>query len=117
MPLLISWLSLSLALFVTSLLVPGFRIAGPRGALVVGAVFGVLHWGIGWLIFVIIGISTLLVGFIFAFVTKWIVTAIVLKITDALSDSLSIDRFSTALVASAVLSLVSTAEGWLLRLR
>jgi putative membrane protein len=115
MQLLISWLSLSLALFVTSLLVPGFRIAGPKGALVVGAVFGVLNWAIGWLLFGIIGISTLFIGFIFAFVTWWIVNAIILKITDALSDSLSIDRFSTALVASAVLSLVSAVERWLLR--
>lgn len=115
MQLLISWLSLSLALFVTSLLVPGFRIAGPKGALVVGAVFGVLNWAIGWLLFGIIGISTLFIGFIFAFVTWWIVNAIILKITDALSDNLSIDRFSTALVASAVLSLVSAVERWLLR--
>jgi putative membrane protein len=115
MQLLISWLSLSLALFVTSLFVPGFRIDGPKGALVVGAVFGVLNWGIGWLLFGIIGLSTLLIGFIFAFVTWWIVNAILLKMTDALSNSLSIDRFSTALIASAVLSLVSTVERWLLR--
>ncbi|HVW27615.1 MAG TPA: phage holin family protein [Polyangiaceae bacterium] len=115
MPLLISWLSLSLALYVTSLLVPGFRIEGPKGALVVGALFGVLNWGIGWLLFGIIGISTLFIGFIFAFVTWWIVGAILLKLTDALSNSLSIDRFSTALVASAVLSLVSAVERWLFR--
>jgi len=115
MHIVISWLSLSLALFVTSLLVPGFRIDGPKGALAVGAVFGVLNWGIGWLLFGIIGVSTLFIGFVFAFVTWWIVNAILLKITDALSNSLSIDRFSTALVASAVLSLVSAAERWLLR--
>jgi putative membrane protein len=115
MQLLISWLSLSLALFVTSLIVPGFRIAGPKGALIVGAVFGILNWAIGWFLFGIIGISTLFIGFIFAFVTWWIVNAIILKITDALSDSLSIDRFSTALIASAVLSLVSAVERWLLR--
>ena len=115
MPLIISWLSLSLALYVTSLLVPGFRIEGPKGALVVGALFGVLNWGIGWLLFGIIGISTLFIGFVFAFVTWWVVNAILLKMTDALSNSLSIDRFSTALVASAVLSLVSAVERWLLR--
>ena len=115
MHILISWVTLSLALFVTSLLVPGFRIAGLKGALVVGAVFGVLNFAIGWLLFGIIGISTLFIGFIFSFVTRWIVNAILLKITDALSDSLSVDGFGTALVASAVLSLVSAVEMWLLR--
>ena len=115
MHLLISWLGLALGLWVTALLVPGFRLNGFRGALVVAAVFGVLHWAIGWLLFVVIGFSTLFIGFVFAFVTWWIVSAIVLKLTDALTDSLSIDRFSTALVASAVLSLVSLVGQFLVR--
>ena len=115
MHLLVSWLSLSLALFVTSLVVPGFRIDGFKGALVVGAVFGVLNFAIGWLLFGIIGFSTLFIGFIFAFVTRWIVDAILLKLTDAFTDSLSIDGFPTALIASAVLSLVSAVESWLFR--
>jgi putative membrane protein len=113
MQLLANWLSLSVTLFITSLIVPGFRISGLTGSLVVGAIFGVLNWGIGWLIFGLIGISTLLIGFLFAFVTRWIVNAILLKLTDAFTDHMSIDGFGTALVASAVLSLVSSVLSWL----
>jgi putative membrane protein len=115
MQLIISWLGLSLGLWVTAMLVPGFRVNGVRGALVVGAVFGVLHWAIGWLLFVVIGFSTLLLGFVFAFITWWIVSAILLKLTDAMTDNLSIDRFSTALIASGVLSLVSLVGRFLFR--
>jgi putative membrane protein len=107
MPLLVSWLGLSFGLWLTALLVPGFKIEGVKGALVVGAVFGLLHWAIGWLIFTVIGIGTLFLGFVFAFLTRWVVTAIVLKMADALTESLSIDSFRTALVGSAVLSVLS----------
>jgi putative membrane protein len=113
MQLLASWLSLSVALWVTALLVPGFRLNGIRGALVVGAVLGVLSWALGKALFVLIGFATLFVGFIFAFITRWIVMAILLKLTDALTESLSIAGFGTALVASAVLSIVGTIGQWL----
>jgi putative membrane protein len=113
MQLLASWLSLSLALYVTALIVPGFRISGVKGALVVGAVFGVLNWALGSLLFGLIVFSTLFIGYLLAFVTWWIVNAILLKLTDAFTDSLSVDGFGAALVASAVLSLVSAVGRWL----
>lgn len=113
--LLISWLVLAFGLWITSFLVPGFRVDGFKGALVVGAVFGVIHFFIGWLLFTAIGFGTLLIGFVFAFITRWIVTAIVLQITDAVTDSLSIDNFRTALVGAAVLSFLSAGEQFLLR--
>jgi putative membrane protein len=115
MQLLASWLSLSVTLYITALIVPGFRISGIRGALVVGAIFGLLNWAIGWFIFGLIGISTLLIGFLFAFVTRWIVNAILLKLTDAFTDHMDVDGFGTALIASAVLSLVSAVLTWLFR--
>lgn len=111
--LLISWLVLAFGLWITSALVPGFRVDGFKGALIVGAVFGVLHFFIGWLLFVAIGVGTLFLGFIFAFITRWIVSAIVLQITDALTDSLSIDNFRTALLGAAVLALLSAGQNFL----
>ena len=113
MHLLISWLVLSFGLWITSALIPGFRIDGFKGALIGGAVFGVLHFFVGWLLFTIIGIGTLFVGFIFSFVTKWIVSAIVLQLTDAVTDSVSIDNFRIALAAAAVLAFLSTGQNML----
>jgi putative membrane protein len=110
MHLLISWLVLSFGIWITSALVPGFRIDGFKGALIVGAVFGILHFLIGWLLFTLIGIGTLFVGFVFSFVTKWVVSAIVLQITNAMTDSLTIDNFRIALAAAAVLAFLSTGQ-------
>lgn len=114
MGLLSSWLTASLGLWLTALLVPGFEVKGVKGALVVGAVFGLLHYAIGWFLFVVIGLGTLFLGFVFAFITWWIVSAILLKVTDALTESLKIDGFRTALVASAVLSVLSALREYLL---
>jgi putative membrane protein len=113
MYLLASWLSLSLTLFVTGMVVPGFRVNGMRGALIVGAIFGVLLWALSGPLYALIGVSTLFIGFIFSFITKLIVSAILLKLTDALSDNLTIDDFGSALIAAVVLSLVSSIGGWL----
>lgn len=111
--LLISWLVLAFGLWITGALVPGFRVDGFKGALVAGAVFGVLHYAIGWFLFVVIGFGTLFLGFIFAFITKWIVSAIVLQIADAVTDSLSVENFRTALVAAAVLAFLSAGQNLL----
>lgn len=111
MHLIVSWLTLSLGLYVTAMLVPGFEVRnGFRGALLVGALFGALHFAIGWFLFVLIGIGTLFIGFVFAFLTRWIVTAIVLKLVDSLSETLVINRFRTALVGSAVLGIFSAVS-------
>jgi putative membrane protein len=108
MHLIITWLVLSLAVWVTSLVVPGFKVRGFGGALAVAAIFGVLNWLIGWLLFVVIGLGTLGLGFLLAFLTRWIVNAILLEITDALSDKLEIRSFGWALIAALVMSLVGT---------
>jgi putative membrane protein len=43
---------------------------------------------------------------VFAFVTRWLVTAILLKITDAFSDNLTIRSFGTALIASGAITVL-----------
>ena len=113
MHLVLSWVGLSAGFWLTAQLVDGFRVNGVKGALVASAVFGILHHAIGWLIFTVIGLGTLFLGFVFAFVTRWIVSAILLRLTDRLTQSLEIDRFRTALVASAVLSVLSALGDWL----
>jgi hypothetical protein len=50
-------------------------------------------------LFVAIGFGTLGLGFLLAFITRWLVDAIVLKIVDALSRSLEIVSFGRAFLA------------------
>lgn len=106
---LASWLLLSLAFWLTSQLLSGFHVSGFWGAIKVAALFGVLNWLLGWFIFTVLGIATLGIGFLFAFITRWIVSAIVLKLTDALSSSLSIVSFGRALLGALIMSALGTA--------
>jgi putative membrane protein len=114
---LISWLILGGAFYLTAELLPGFEVkGGARGALLVAALFGAVNWLIGWLLFVIIGIASLGIGFLLAFLTRWLVNAILLKVVDAVSDTLHIRSFGTALVAALIISLVGTVGQWLVRM-
>ena len=62
---LLSWLILSVAFYVTAALLPGFELrGGARGAALVAALFGVVNWLIGWLLFVILGVVSLGLGFL-----------------------------------------------------
>lgn len=113
MSILISWLILSAIVWLTAVIVPGFSVRGIGGALLTAALFGALHWAIGWFFFVVIGIATLGLGFLLAFITRWIVSAIVLKIVDALTDRLTIVSFGRALLAAAVMAGLGTVAEWL----
>lgn len=115
MGLILSWLVLSLSVWVTAALLPGFEVRGGAwGIIKVAALFGLLNWLIGWLIFFLIGIGTLGLGFLFTFLTRWLVSAILLKIVDALSSSLKIESFGRALLAAMLMSAIGTAAEWAL---
>jgi len=103
--LILSWLVLSLAFWLTAKLVPGFRVAGLWDAIVVAAIFGVVNFLLGTLLYYVIGIATLGIGLLLSLITHWFVNAILLKITDALTHRLEVRSFGTALVAALVMSL------------
>ncbi len=116
MAIVISWLVLSVAVWVTARLVPGFEVKGGAvGALVVGALFGVLHWALAKLLFALFVVGTLGLGYLLAFVTRWVVSAVLLKLADALSDKLNIRSWGTALVGAAVMSLIAALGDALIR--
>lgn len=103
---LFSWLLLSVAVWFVARLVPGVEIRGAWGSVVVAGLFGLINTLIGWLLFVVIGVATVGLGFLLGFVTRWIVNAIVLKIVDAATDKLTIDGFGRALWASLAMSII-----------
>ena len=116
MEILLSWLVMSIAVWLTAVLLPGFEVRGFGGAIVVAAVFGLLNWLLGWLQFVVIGLSTLGIGFLLANHTRWLVMALLLKLTDALLDSLKIRSLGMAFIGAAVMSLLGTAGQWAVHL-
>ena len=108
MRLLLSWLVLSISVWGTAAILPGFRVAGFGGAVKVAALFGILNWLLGRFIFVVLGIATLGIGFLLAFITRWIVMALLLKFADSLSSSIKIDGFGTAILGALLMSGIGT---------
>jgi putative membrane protein len=115
MSLLLSWLILSLAVWVTAMVLPGFHVKSFGSAIVVAAMFGVLNFLLGWLLFAVFTIATLGLAWLLAFITRWIINAIMLKLTDALTDRLTIDGFRWALIGALMMSALGTAGEWLVR--
>jgi putative membrane protein len=108
MSILVSWLILSIAFWVTAQLLPGFQIEGFKGAIVAAALFGLLNALLGWLLTLGIIVATLGVGWIFLFVTRWFVNAILLKIVAVFTDKLTIKNFGTAFVAGLIITAIGS---------
>jgi putative membrane protein len=115
MNLILSWLILSLAVWVTSTILPGFHVKSPSSAFLVAAIFGLLNFLLGWLLFAVFTVATLGIAWLLAFITRWIINAILLVITDKLTDHLKIDGFGWALGGALVMSLVGTLGEWIVR--
>jgi putative membrane protein len=115
MSLILSWLILSLAVWVTDAVLPGFHIKNAKSALLVAAIFGVLNFLLGWLLFAFFTVATLGIAWLLAFITRWIINAILLVITDKLTDHLKIDGFGWALGGALMMSLIGTLGEWVVR--
>jgi putative membrane protein len=113
--LFVQWIISAAAIWITAQVLPGFKIEGFGAALLAAAVFGVVNFFIGWFFYVLIGIGTLGLGFLLSVVTKTIVTAIVLKITDSVMSSFHIRSFGVAVVAAIIMALLSSLAEYMLR--
>lgn len=109
MDILIDWLILTVAVWMTAAILPGVHVKSFGSAFGVAAIFGLLSWALGWLLWTVFAIGTLGLAVLLAFITRWIIYAILLTITDKLSDSLKIDSFGWAVGAGAMMSILGTA--------
>lgn len=115
MDLLLSWLILSFAVWITAAVLPGFHVKSFGSALLVAAIFGSLNFLLGWLLFAVFTVATLGIAWLLAFITRWIIDSILLILTDRLTNHLSIDSFAWALGGALMMSLIGTAGQMLLR--
>jgi putative membrane protein len=115
MGLLLSWLILSFAVWVTAVVLPGFHVKSFGSAVLVAAIFGILNFLLGWLLFAIFTIATLGLAWLLAFITRWIINAILLVLTDRLTDHLTIDSFGWALGGALMMSVIGTLGEMLVR--
>lgn len=108
MHLLLTWLVLAIAVWLTAAVLPGFKVTGFWGAIKAAAVIGTLNFLLGWLIFVVFGVVTLGIGFLLASVTRWFVLAVILRMSDKLSSSIRIDGFGTALIGALLMTVLGS---------
>ena len=113
MSLLIRWAVLGVAFAVTASLLGGVDVSGGFwGYVWVSALFGIVNAIVGTIVRILTFPLTLLTLGLFLIV----VNALMLKLTDALTDRLTIDEFWwTAIWAAIILSLVSVVLGSLLK--
>jgi putative membrane protein len=112
MHLLLSWVILSVAVWATASVLPGFHVKDFKGAVIVSAIFGLLNFFLGWLLFLMFTVVTLGIAWLLAFITRWLINALLLMLTDRLSEHLKIDSFGWALGGAFVISAVATVLGW-----
>jgi putative membrane protein len=115
--LLIRWAVLALAFAVTAWLLNGVDVSGGFwGYVWIALLFGVVNAVVGTILRILTLPLTLLTLGLFLIV----INALMLELTDAISDTLTIDEFWwTAIWAAIILSLVSVIieaiVGWLIR--
>lgn len=114
MTLILNWLILSIAVWITAAILPGFHVKNFKSALLVSAIFGILNFLLGWLFFTVFTVLTLGIAWLLAFITRWIIDAIVLKITDRMTDHLTIDSFGWALLGALMMAALGTLGQWAL---
>jgi putative membrane protein len=115
MGLILSWLILSVAVWATAAVLPGFHVRDFKGAVIVAALFGLLNFLLGWLLFVVFTVATLGLAWLLGFITRWIINALLLMLTDRLSDHLKIDSFAWALGGALVISAIASVLQFVLR--
>lgn len=115
MGLLLSWLILSFAVWLTAMVLPGFHVKGFGDAILVALFVGLLNFLLGWLFFVVFTIATLGIAYLLAFITRWIINAIILKLVDSMTDRLKIDSFGWALGGAFMISVFGAIGDWLVR--
>src|SRR5262245_35236070 len=110
MRLLLQWVLSALSLMAVAKLLPGFRIQDFGNALVVAAVYGVLHVLLFRVLVFLAFIPVILTFGLFIFV----INALLLFLTSALLEQFKLDGFLTALVGAVLLTILNGIWRWLL---
>lgn len=111
MDILINWMLRALVILATAYLIPGFRVDGFMGALVLVLILGLLNMLIKpILVLLTLPINILTLG-LFTVVINAIILQLALKIVPGVSSS----SFGTTLVASLVMGILSMAVGMMMK--
>ncbi|MET0344311.1 MAG: phage holin family protein [Polyangiales bacterium] len=105
---LLAWLSATLGLWIASRVVPGVRLLSFGDAIWAGALLGFFQWLLSWFIFAALTVFTLGIALLLWFITRWIVAAIVIKITAGVSSRLEVNGFLPALITAFIVAVTGS---------
>ncbi len=108
--LLLQWVLSAVSLTALSKFLPGFRISNFGTAMVVAAVYGILHVVLYRLLVFVAFLPVFLTLGLFVFV----IDAFILFLTDKFLDDFEIDNLLITLVAAVLLTLLNGIWSWLL---
>ena len=113
---LISWFTLAFAVWATAKLMPSIELRSPASALAVAAVFGLLNFFLGKIFLVLAGFATLGIAWLLSFITRWLIDALLLKMTGGVLESFRVETYGSALLGALLMSGIGTLAQWLLTL-
>ncbi|MBU0619341.1 phage holin family protein [Patescibacteria group bacterium] len=103
MRLIFKWLTSGLAVFLTAYILPGVNVADYPTALIVALVLGAINL----VVKPVLVILTLPINFLSLGLFTFVINALMIKLASNLVDGFTVSGFSTAILFSLVLSLVS----------
>jgi putative membrane protein len=109
---LIGWLLSAAAFLAVSKLLPGFRIGNFGTALVVSAVYSILHVVLHFILFKVLWLLTLPLVILTLGLIFFVVNAVILWLTDRIVENFNIDSTAALIMAAVLLTIVN----WIIRL-
>ncbi|MCB9629454.1 MAG: phage holin family protein [Sandaracinaceae bacterium] len=103
----VEWVLLTIAFLAAAAVVPGFDIKNPKSGFWVAATFAVMNVVIAPILTAVFGAVTLGLACLLPGVLRFVITVIVIKIVDAVSDHLKVKGLFPAVLAAVVLSVVA----------
>jgi putative membrane protein len=108
--LLVHWIITALAVWITSMAVPGFYVSGPIAALIAAVAIGFANATIGWILKIITFPITLVTFGIF-----WLViNAVIIELAAAFVPGFYVRSFGAAFLGAIVLSILNMLLKWLI---
>ena len=108
--LVLNWVLSAVSLTIIAKLLPGFRVRSFSTALLVAAVYGILHL----LLFRILAIIAFIPRFLTFGLFDLVINAFLLYLTDKLVEDFKIDNFLTTLIGAVLLTILNNIWHWLL---
>ena len=108
--LVLNWVLSAVSLTIIAKLLPGFRVRSFSTALLVAAVYGILHL----LLFRILAIIAFIPRFLTFGLFDLVINAFLLYLTDKLVEDFKIDNFLTTLIGAILLTILNNIWHWLL---